>query len=54
MNTIFEFFKCFSDRLIWPPEQKTEVRERMAPESLQKIRTKFYKVAGHVWVELKL
>jgi len=26
----------------------------MAPESLQKIRTKFYKVAGHVWVELKL
>jgi len=30
------------------------MRERIASESLQKIRTKFYEVAGHPWVELKL
>jgi len=40
--------------------QRVAVRERIAPESLQKVRTKFYEVAGHVWVarhvwaELKL
>jgi len=28
--------------------------ERIAPESLQKVITKFYDVAGHVWVDLKL
>jgi len=26
----------------------------IASESLQKIRIKFYEIAGHVWVELKL
>jgi len=26
----------------------------MAPEPLQKVITKFYEIAGHVWVDLKL
>jgi len=30
------------------------MREISASESLQKIRTKFYENAGHMWVELKL
>jgi len=30
------------------------MRERIASESLEKTRTKFYNIAGHVWVELKL
>jgi len=30
------------------------MRERIASESLQKIRTKLYEVAEHVWVEIKL
>jgi len=33
---------------VWPPGQRAEIRERIASESLQKIRTKFYEVAGHV------
>jgi len=33
---------------------RAEIRERIASGSLQKIRTKFYEVAGHVWLELKL
>ena len=33
---------------IWLPGQRAETRERIASESLQKIRTKFYEVAGHV------
>jgi len=41
-------FKCFSDRKIWPSGQRSEIRKRIASESLQKIRTKFYEVAGHV------
>jgi len=31
---------------------RAEIPERIAPESLQKIFTKFYEVAGHVWVDL--
>jgi len=30
------------------------MRKRIASKSLQKIRTKFYEVAGYPWVELKL
>jgi len=33
---------------VWPPGQRAEIPERIASESLQKIRTKFYEVAGHV------
>jgi len=33
---------------------RAEIPERIAPESLQKIIQKFYEVAGHVLVELKL
>ena len=40
--------KCFSDGNIWLAGQRAETRERIASESLQKIRTKFYEVAGHV------
>jgi len=47
-------FKCVSDRNVCLPAQRAKIRERIAPESLQKIRTKSYEVAGHVWVELKL
>jgi len=47
-------FKCFSHRNVWPPGQRTEIRERIASESLQTTRTKFYKVAGYVWVDLKV
>ena len=46
--------KCFFDINVWPTGQGAEIRERIASRSLQKIRTKFYEVAGHVWVELKL
>ena len=38
----------FSDRNIWSPGQRAEILERIASESLQKIRMKFYEVAGHV------
>jgi len=41
-------FKCVSDGNVWPPGQRAEIRERNASESLQKTRTKFYEVAGHV------
>jgi len=41
-------FKCVSDGNFCPPGEKAEIRERTASESLQKIRTKFYEVAGHV------
>ena len=44
-------FKCFYDRNVWPPGQKADIRERIASESLQKILTKFYEVAEHVWVD---
>jgi len=47
-------FKCFIDKNIWPPGQRAEMRKRIASKSLQKIRTKFYEVAGYPWVELKL
>jgi len=47
-------FNCFSDINVWPPGQSAEMRERIASESLEKTRTKFYNIAGHVWVELKL
>jgi len=33
---------------VWSPGQRAEMRERIASESLQKIRKKFYEVAGHV------
>ena len=39
---------AFSERNIWPPGQRAEIRERNASKSLQKIRRKFYEVAGHV------
>jgi len=39
--------KCLSDGNVWLPGQRAETRERIASESLQKIRTKFYEVAGH-------
>jgi len=41
-------FKYVSDGNLWPPGQWAEIRERIASESLQKIRTKFYEVAGQV------
>jgi len=40
--------KCVSGGNVWPLGQRAEIRERIASESLQKIRTKFYEVAGHV------
>jgi len=50
---ICESFKCVSDGNVWPPGQRAEIHERIDSESLQKVRTTFYEVAGHV-VELKL
>jgi len=41
-------FKCISDGNVWPPGQRAEIRERIASESLQKSRTKFYEVPEHV------
>ena len=41
-------FKCVSDGNVWPPGQRAEIRKRIASESLQKLRTKFCEVAGHV------
>ena len=41
-------FKCVPDGNVWPAAQRAAIRERIASESLQKIRTKFYEVAGHV------
>jgi len=41
-------FKCVCDGNVWPPGQRVEIGERIASESLQKIHTKFYEVAGHV------
>jgi len=41
-------FKFVSDRNVWPPRQRAEIRERIVSESLRKIRTKFYEVAGLV------
>ena len=46
--------KCFPDGNVWPPGQWPETREKVGAESLQKIRTKPYEVAGHVWIGLKL
>ena len=54
MKMIYKFFQVFSDRNVWPPGQRPEILEKIAPESLQKIRAKFYEIAGHVLVELKL
>jgi len=34
--------------MVLTPWQRAETRERIASESLQKDRTKFYVVAGHV------
>jgi len=48
MNMICGFFQVFSDRNIWPLGQRAEIRERIASEALQKMRIKFYEVAGHV------
>ena len=41
-------FKFVSDRNVWPPGQRAEIRERIVSDSLLKIRTKFYEVAGPV------
>jgi len=41
-------FKFVSDRNVWPPGQRAEIRERIVSESLRKIRTKFYEVTGPV------
>jgi len=38
----------FSDRNVWPPGKRAEKHEIMASESLQKMRSKFYEVAGHL------
>jgi len=47
MNMICKFFQVFfSARNIWPPGPRAEIREGIASESLQKIRRKFYEVAG--------
>ena len=48
MNMTVNSFKCVSDGNVWPPGQRAEIREEIASESLQKIRIKFYDVAGHV------
>ena len=53
-NDLWILSDCFSERNVCPPGKWAEIRERIASESLQKIHTKFYEVAGHVWVELKL
>jgi len=37
---------------LWGKEPK--YAKEIASESLQKTRTKFYEVAGYVWVDLKL
>jgi len=41
-------FKCFYDGNVWPPGQRAETCERIVSESLRKICTKFYGLAGHV------
>jgi len=41
-------FNCVYDGNVWPPGQRAEICERIVSESLRKIRTKFYGVAGHV------
>jgi len=41
-------FDCVSDGNVWLPGKRAEIRKRIASESLQKIRTTFYEVAGHV------
>jgi len=41
-------FKFVSDRNVWPPGQRAEIPERIVSESLRKIRTKLYEVAGPV------
>jgi len=46
---ICEFFQvCLFMIEMLPPGQRAEIRERIASESLRKIRTKFCEVAGHV------
>ena len=35
------FFKCSSDGNVWPPTQRAEIPERIAPEPLQNVITKF-------------
>ena len=40
--------KCVSDWNVWPPGQRAEIRERIACALLQKTRTKFCEVAGHL------
>jgi len=46
--SFLNFSKCVYDGNIWPPGQRAEIRAKIASEILQKIRTKFYEVAGHV------
>ena len=41
-------FKCVSDGNAWSPGQRAEICERIASESLLKIRTTFYEVARHL------
>jgi len=41
-------FKFVSDRNVWPLGQRAEIRERIVSESLRKIGTKSYEVAGPV------
>ena len=43
-------FKCFFDRNVWPPGQRAEIPERISPESLQEIFTKFNEFAERVWL----
>jgi len=48
-------FKCFSHGMfdLWSKTWKTR-KNCFWITTEKKIRTKFYEVAGHVWVELKL
>jgi len=48
MNMICEFFQVFFWWKCLTSGQRAEIRERVASQSLQKKRTKFYEVAGHV------
>jgi len=47
MNTICEFFQMFFWWKCLTSGKRAKTRETIAFESLQKIRTKFYEVAGH-------
>jgi len=41
-------FKCVSDGNVWHPGQRVEIHERIASESLLKVRTTLYEAARHL------